>query len=334
MPPATRAESPVSRNLRGLPQEESDPCPTFAGVSDRQKRAGRPRPVFHAPAGTRASRSAAAPDARAAPPARLWRSVAAIAVASAIAVALAGGGDAFWLCLPAVLLACALTRTRTEAFIAAAIVVGAAAAPLSGWLDAAAVPSPLLTCLVIAASACVLVALRERLENERDALRSAATSDPLTGVANRRLLLSRAEYEIARHSRARHSFAVVMLDLDGFKLLNDRFGHPAGDEVLCDVAAALARTMRGQDTVARLGGDEFCVLAPETDGPHTVPLARRIAATVRDATSGIETLSASVGVAIFPDDGDSAAALLQAADERLLAAKRERPSDRTRRRAA
>ena len=180
----------------------------------------------------------------------------------------------------------------------------------------------------------MLVAARERLEHERDALRSVALSDPLTGVANRRVLLSRAEYEIARHTRARHSFALVMLDLDGFKLLNDRFGHAAGDELLCDVATALSRAMRAQDTVARIGGDEFCVLAPETDGPHTVPLARRIAQTVRDATSGIETLSASVGVAVFPDDGDSASALLQAADERLLGAKRERSGRRASRRAA
>jgi diguanylate cyclase (GGDEF)-like protein len=176
--------------------------------------------------------------------------------------------------------------------------------------------------------------VRERLEREREALRNVALSDPLTGIANRRLLLSRAEYEIARHRRTRHSFALVMLDLDGFKLLNDRFGHAAGDELLCDVAAALTQTMRAQDTVARLGGDEFCVLAPETDGPRTIPLARRIAETVREATAGIETLSASVGVAVFPHDGVEASALLQAADERLLAAKRERGTRGSRRRAA
>ncbi len=72
------------------------------------------------------------------------------------------------------------------------------------------------------------------------------------------------------------------------------------------MADGLTETMRAQDTVARLGGDEFCVLAPETDGPRTVPLARRIAETVAEATAGIETLSASVGVAVFPRDGTSA----------------------------
>ena len=156
----------------------------------------------------------------------------------------------------------------------------------------------------------------------------------MTGIANRRLLLSRIDYEIARHRRTRHNFALVMLDLDGFKLLNDRFGHAAGDELLCDVAVALTQAMRGQDTVARLGGDEFCVLAPETDGPRTVPLARRIVETVAEASAGIETLSASVGVAVFPEDGVSASDLLHAADEQLLMAKRERPRPRIRRRAA
>jgi diguanylate cyclase (GGDEF)-like protein len=257
-----------------------------------------------------------------------------IAVFTAIVVAGAGGGDAFWLCLPAALLACSDARTRTDAAVSAAAVVAAAGLPLTGWLATAPVPSPVLTLLIIAASVAVSIAVRERLERERDALRNVALSDPLTGIANRRLLLSRAEYEIARHGRARHSFAVMMLDLDGFKLLNDRFGHAAGDELLCDVAAALSHAMRAQDTVARLGGDEFCVLAPETDGPHTIPLARRIARTVAEATAGVETLSASVGVAIFPEDGTSAAALLQAADERLLIAKRDRAGGRARRRAA
>jgi diguanylate cyclase (GGDEF)-like protein len=261
--------------------------------------------------------------------------VALIAVITAAIVAAAGGGEAFWLCLPAALLACSLPSRRIDAMLSAAAVVGVCAVPLAGgWLHTSPVPSPAVTLLSLAASVLVLIAVRERLERERDALREVALSDPLTGIANRRLLLSRAEYEIARHRRTRHRFALVMLDLDGFKLLNDRFGHAAGDEVLCDVAAALTQTMRAQDTVARLGGDEFCVLAPETDGPRTLPLARRIAETVAEATAGIETLSASVGVAVYPDDGINAGALLQAADERLLAAKRGRGGSRVRRRAA
>jgi diguanylate cyclase (GGDEF)-like protein len=191
-----------------------------------------------------------------------------------------------------------------------------------------------LALLVPAASVAVELSLRERLEGEREAMRDVALTDPLTGISNRRQLLARADYEIARHSRGRRNFALVMLDLDGFKLLNDRFGHAAGDELLCDVADALQHAVRGQDTVARIGGDEFCVLAPETDGPRTLPLAKRITAAVTDATTGVEALRASIGIAVFPDDGLSAQELLHAADERLLNAKRELGARRTRVRAA
>lgn len=293
---------------------QSDPCPTFQFVAGRSR-----------------GRSTTAHPRRGL---ELVPRVGAIAILTALIVGLAGGGEAFWLSLPAALLACASARTRTDATLSAAAVIGGAAIPLTGWLPTEPIRSPVLTLSTLAASVAISIAVRERLQRERDALRDVALSDPLTGIANRRVLLSRADYEIARHRRAQQSFALVMLDLDGFKLLNDRFGHAAGDEVLCDVAVALTEAMRAQDTVARLGGDEFCVLAPETDGPRTVPLAGRIAETVAASTAGIETLSASVGVAIFPRDGTSAAALLRAADERLLAAKRARGRGRTAQRAA
>jgi diguanylate cyclase (GGDEF)-like protein len=257
-----------------------------------------------------------------------------IAVVTAGIVAVAGGGDGFWLCLPAVILACASARTRLGVALSTAAVVASAAAPSLVWMHAASFPSAVLVVLVPAASAIVLSAGRERLEREREALRDSALSDPLTGIANRRLLFARAEYELARHGRAHRSFALVMLDLDGFKLLNDRFGHAAGDDLLRDVATALKRAMRAQDTVARLGGDEFCVLAPETDEPGTHRLAARTAQAVRGVTAGVETVRASIGIAVFPDDGVTTAELMQAADERLLSAKRGRRGGRTVRRAA
>jgi diguanylate cyclase (GGDEF)-like protein len=175
-----------------------------------------------------------------------------------------------------------------------------------------------------------------QLERERDTLRRDALSDPVTGVANRRSLLVRADYEIARHERAGRSFALVMLDLDGFKQLNDRFGHASGDDLLRHVAGALRRAMRAQDTVARFGGDEFCVLAPETDQRGTERLAAKVTHAVRDVSVGVETVAGSVGVAVFPADGTSAAELMRVADERLLAAKRRRPAGagRAQRRAA
>jgi len=260
--------------------------------------------------------------------------VAAIALGTAGVVFLAGGGDGFWLSLPAVLLACAATRTRTGAALAAAIVLAAAVAPSVAWMRLHPLPSPLLVLLVPAASAAVLVALRERLGGERDAMRDFALSDPLTGIPNRRSLLWRADYEIARHTRAQRTFAVVMLDLDGFKLLNDRFGHAAGDDLLRGVATALERSMRAQDTVARIGGDEFSVLAPETEARGIPRLAARIVQAVGAVTAGVETIQVSLGIAVFPDDGITAAALLQAADQRLLGDKRGRQGAGAARRAA
>ncbi|MFZ1994716.1 MAG: GGDEF domain-containing protein, partial [Solirubrobacteraceae bacterium] len=153
--------------------------------------------------------------------------------------------------------------------------------------------------LCVGLSLACTAALHQRLavlERERDAQRRDALSDPVTGVANRRSLMARADYEIARHRRAGQSFALVMLDLDGFKALNDRFGHAAGDDLLRDVAGALRRDMRAQDTVARFGGDEFCVLAPETDERGTARLAAKVAQAVQDVSVGVETVAGSVGV--------------------------------------
>jgi diguanylate cyclase (GGDEF)-like protein len=247
----------------------------------------------------------------------------ALGMLAAAGAAGAGGGNAFWVCLPAALLAASFARTNSGAALGAASVAALAAAPQLA-LGVGALPAPGLALAVGTASVLVLVAVRERLVRERDQLRDVALSDPLTGIANRRLLLARADYEVARHMRAQHKFAVVMIDLDGFKLLNDRFGHAAGDELLCDVATGLMAAVRAQDTVARIGGDEFCVLAPETDGSGIPQLTRRVTAAVADAAIGLQMLRASVGVAVFPDDGVKPDELLRIADERMLSTKRQR----------
>ena len=257
-----------------------------------------------------------------------------IAAATAAVIALAGGGDAFWLAVPAALLAAATTRGRLGGALSAAVVVGAASAAEQAATHSAPAAGVALMVLVPAASVAIMLAGRERLEHERDALRASALSDPLTGVANRRAFLERIHYEIARHGRSRRSFAVLMLDLDGFKLLNDRFGHPAGDDLLREVARALAGAIRDQDTLARLGGDEFCVLAPETDDSGAERLIARVEASVGRVVAGVDALGASAGAAIFPRDGGTADVLLHAADQRLLGAKRRTGSSRGRRRAA
>ena len=245
-----------------------------------------------------------------------------IAVVTAAITALAGAGEAFWVCVPAAVLAAGTSRGVRGGAIGAGVVVAAATGAALAHAGGHSLPPTALIVLVPGASVAVLLGVRKRLENERDALRASAFSDPLTGVANRRSLLERIDYEIARHARSRRSFTLLMLDLDGFKALNDRFGHPAGDDLLCDVATALSRVIRDQDTLARVGGDEFCVLAPETDGAGAERLTSRVESAVERVVAGVDALGAGVGAAVFPGDGKTTDMLLEAADQRLLEAKR------------
>ncbi len=245
-----------------------------------------------------------------------------LTVASGAVAAIAGGGSYFWLSLPLILLAVSLAPTRRGALLSAGVILAAAGIPLlvvSGLRPAP--PAPLIV-LVVGASVAVVLVARGRWERERHGLRRSALTDQLTGIANRRFLLGRISYEIARHDRAGGSFALVMIDLDGFKRLNDRFGHATGDELLRDVANALKVTVRAQDTAARIGGDEFCVLAPETHDAGIEHLVERVLGAVGTVTTGIETMGARAGVAVFPDDGATPDELLGAADQRLIAAKR------------
>jgi diguanylate cyclase (GGDEF)-like protein len=237
-------------------------------------------------------------------------------------VTLLGGGEAFWLCLPTSLLLAAPAKRIREALLGGAFAFAGAAAPTFASASLGPRPPLALAALVVGSSVGILQAVTRRLEGERESYRGAAMSDPLTGLANRRALGERIRYEVARHARQEHSFAVLALDLDGFKAVNDRFGHDAGDEILRDVAAALHEAVREQDTVARLGGDEFCVLAPETGRAGGEQLADRVSSALARVTTGVRGLSASVGVAVFPLDGRNAQAVLTAADERQVDAKR------------
>jgi diguanylate cyclase (GGDEF)-like protein len=160
----------------------------------------------------------------------------------------------------------------------------------------------------------VVMRLREQMRDRQRELAELARRDPLTGAGNRRHLDDRLDYELARHRRTSRQLSLLVLDLDRFKEVNDTLGHPAGDRVLCDVAEVLRHTVRDGDTVVRHGGDEFCVVAPETGLPDALALGDRIGA----ALAGLDVLgrpmSASVGVAVFPDDGPSPELLLAAAD--------------------
>ena len=162
-------------------------------------------------------------------------------------------------------------------------------------------------------------AVAERREAE-ERLRRLAVSDPLTGLSNYRQLVLALETEIKRSSRTDRSFAVVLMDLDGLKTINDRFGHLVGSLALRRVAETLLGSCRGIDTAARFGGDEFALVLPETGDAAAWHVARRIAERVsRDGEQPV--ISVSVGVAVHPRDGASLEGLLNAADRSLYDAK-------------
>jgi diguanylate cyclase (GGDEF)-like protein/PAS domain S-box-containing protein len=161
-----------------------------------------------------------------------------------------------------------------------------------------------------------------------DALREQALKDALTGLPNRTLLLDRIEHAVSRYERDGDELAIMVLDLDDFKDVNDTLGHAAGDEALRLVAQRLVHHVRPDATVARLGGDEFVVVCEGTDPAQ----ARQIAARLADAVSEpaeVEgrqvTLHASIGVASLRDQPQGAAhVLLAAADAAMYRAKKAR----------
>ena len=151
----------------------------------------------------------------------------------------------------------------------------------------------------------------------------AASTDPLTGLANRRQFEKSINLIQQQGSRAR--FAVAMLDLDHFKRINDRYGHPAGDEVLKQVAAACSSTVRGNDVVARLGGEEFALLLIDADNHIAADVADRVRKAIEQlripiADGQIVTITSSVGIA-FGQPGLNPANLLANADVALYRAK-------------
>jgi diguanylate cyclase (GGDEF)-like protein len=156
-----------------------------------------------------------------------------------------------------------------------------------------------------------------------DRIRRMAGTDPLTGLANYRGMMESLEAERARSERTGRVFAVVLLDLDGLKAINDRYGHLAGSRAICRVAAVLRRESRAVDVAARYGGDEFALVLPETSVAAAHDAARRVCLRVsRDRKS--PPISVSAGVAAFPGDGMTIEALLLAADRALYAAKASR----------
>jgi len=172
----------------------------------------------------------------------------------------------------------------------------------------------------------VLEAQLAAVTDAEAAARHAALHDVLTGLPNRALFEDRLEHGLAQAKRHDRTLAVMFLDLDGFKTINDVHGHDVGDEVLITTANRLKEHARGDDTVSRFGGDEFLYLLTEIDGDKDAALvAQKIANAIQQPIPlpiGELIAKSSIGIAIFPRDGTSASVLIKSADAAMYKAKR------------
>ena len=163
------------------------------------------------------------------------------------------------------------------------------------------------------------------MHEQAEQLAKLAHTDPLTGLANRRHLFERLQSEFARAQRYRRPFCLLYIDLDGFKTINDRFGHLFGDEILRGSALAMQAILRSTDLLARIGGDEFAVLLPETtmrDSEHVVDKLRRaLAAYGKQLSPSVPPLTLSVGVGEINEDDEAIEDILARADKAQYLAK-------------
>jgi diguanylate cyclase (GGDEF)-like protein len=168
--------------------------------------------------------------------------------------------------------------------------------------------------------------LYKQIEHHNEVLESLALHDQLTELANRRLLADRMSMALVHARRNKSAMAVVYLDLDGFKQLNDRLGHGAGDMLLKMVASRLVKTVRQEDTVARLGGDEFVLVLWHLAEPgYAATVARKVIEALSqpfDIEGNAVSITTSAGVGIYPVHGEDADTLTKSADLALYEAKR------------
>jgi diguanylate cyclase (GGDEF)-like protein len=174
---------------------------------------------------------------------------------------------------------------------------------------------------IVAVTSLVLAAEVSERKRADERVQELVATDPLTGLANYRRFIDAIELEIKRYGRSGRPFAILLLDLDGLKKLNDTHGHIVGSRALCRLADVLRAHCRQLDTPARFGGDEFAVVLPETTAAQAQQIATRIRE--RIACDGESPpISVAVGSAVFPDDGESIEKLLSAADRALYGMKR------------
>ncbi len=186
--------------------------------------------------------------------------------------------------------------------------------------------------ILLAVSGKMALAIENALKYQQ--AENSATTDYLTGLPNARSLFLQLDRELARCKRDNVSLTVMVCDLDGFKKINDRFGHLEGNRVLRLFAQALKDSCREYDYVARMGGDEFVIIAPGLPADAAAKKAEQIRPLAKQAgfeVCGEEFLSLSVGIAVSPDDGNDAEQLLTHADRRMYLEKQKQPTQKDRR---
>jgi len=174
---------------------------------------------------------------------------------------------------------------------------------------------------IISVMTLALAAMTAERRRSEEQVRSLAVTDPLTGLANYRMLTDVIDAEIRRFDRTGRPFALLMLDLDGLKKINDKHGHLTGSQALCRLADVLRAHCRSIDTAARYGGDEFAVVLAEVELEEALRVAVRIRERLAE-DRGEPALSVSVGIAAFPEDAARREDLIAAADRSLYEMKR------------
>ena len=235
---------------------------------------------------------------------------------------LSGNEPHTYLCMPFLVWAAfrfGQRKTATAIFLLSAIAV-AGTLRGAGPFASSSLNASLLHLHVFLAiiSVLTLAFAAEVAEHRRqeEKVRQLAVSDALTGLPNYRRLVEALDAEMKRFSRSAHPFAVLLLDLDRLKQINDKYGHLVGSRALCRVADVLRVHCREVDTPARYGGDEFAIVLPETAREDALQVARRIAERLAEDTE-TPKLSVSIGAAVYPDNGASIEQLLSSADAAL-----------------
>lgn len=222
------------------------------------------------------------------------------------------------------------SRYRTSSFAAVPIVAGAESlgvVSLTDRLNPGPYTSDDLAALAVLLAPAALALDRERVWREAQAYAQAAVIDPVSGLFNRRYFQARLDEELQRAIRQLTSVALLMVDLDGFKSINDRFGHVAGDLVIRDISEILRRSVRIFDVCTRFGGEEFAVMMPggtaESAGAIAERIRQRVEAYQRNESDLIDLrVTASIGVAVSPP-GRTARELIERADRALYHAKKQ-----------